>query len=203
MKKFYLLLQYVKATQAVIDRGFINLEKKKKRLVLRTVILAVLALAIGYTVYGTATKEKVELVAVGSEAPDFTLVDLNGEKHKLSDYKGQGVFLNFWGTWCKPCEKEMPAMDNQYQEFKDHGVQTLAVNIAQTDFEVQNFVDRYGLSFPVVIDKTKSVMTAYNVGQLPATVLIDPEGKVAKIITGEMTEKDIASYMELVKPNKE
>lgn len=55
-----------------------------------------LALAIGYTVYGTATKEKVELVAVGSEAPDFTLVDLNGEKHKLSDYKGQGVFLNFW-----------------------------------------------------------------------------------------------------------
>ena len=57
-----------------------------------------LALAIGYTVYGTATKEKVELVAVGSEAPDFTLVDLNGEKHKLSDYKGQGVFLNFWGT---------------------------------------------------------------------------------------------------------
>jgi len=176
------------------------LEKKKKRLVIRTIILAVLVLAIGYTVYGTATKEKVELVAVGSEAPDFTLVDLNGEKHKLSDYKGQGVFLNFWGTWCKPCEKEMPAMDRQYKVFKDQGVQTLAVNIAQTDFEVQNFVDRYDLTFPVAIDKTKSVMTAYNVGRLPATVLIDSNGKVVKIITGEMTEGDIASYMELVKP---
>ncbi|MEY9978655.1 thiol-disulfide oxidoreductase ResA [Lysinibacillus sp. RC79] len=176
------------------------MEKKKKRLVIRTIILAVLVLAIGYTVYGTATKDKVELIAVGSKAPDFTLVDLNGEKHKLSDYKGQGVFLNFWGTWCKPCEKEMPAMDRQYKVFKDQGVQTLAVNIAQTDFEVQNFVDRYELTFPVVIDKTKSVQTTYNVGNLPATLLIDPDGKVAKIITGEMTEGNIASYMELVKP---
>ncbi|MEB2302276.1 thiol-disulfide oxidoreductase ResA [Lysinibacillus xylanilyticus] len=176
------------------------MEKKKKRLVIRTIILAVLVLAIGYTVYGTATKDKVELLAVGSKAPDFTLVDLNGEKHKLSDYKGQGVFLNFWGTWCKPCEKEMPAMDRQYKVFKDQGVQTLAVNIAQTDFEVQSFVDRYELTFPVVIDKTKSVMTTYNVGNLPATLLIDPDGKVAKIITGEMTEGKIASYMELVKP---
>lgn len=176
------------------------MEKKKKRLVIRTIILAVLVLAIGYTVYGTATKDKVELIAVGSKAPDFTLVDLNGEKHKLSDYKGQGVFLNFWGTFCPPCEKEMPAMDRQYQVFKDQGVQTLAVNVAETDFEVQNFVDRHELSFPVVIDKTKSVTTTYNVGSLPATLLIDPDGKVVKITTGEMTEGQIADYMELVKP---
>jgi len=176
------------------------LEKKKNRLVIRTIILAVLVLAIGYTVYGTATKDKVELIAVGSKAPDFTLVDLNGEKHKLSDYKGQGVFLNFWGTFCGPCEREMPAINRQYQVFKDQGVQTLSVNIAQTDFEVQSFVDRHKLTFPVVIDKTKSVMTTYNVGNLPATLLIDPDGKVAKIITGEMTEENIASYMELVKP---
>ncbi|KOP78870.1 thiol-disulfide oxidoreductase [Lysinibacillus sp. FJAT-14745] len=176
------------------------MEKKKKRLVIRTIILAVLVLAIGYTVYGTATKDKVELIAVGSQAPDFTLVDLNGEKHKLSDYKGQGVFLNFWGTFCPPCEKEMPAINRQYQVYKDQGVQTLSVNIAQTDFEVQNFVDRHELKFPVVIDKTKDVMTTYNVGNLPATLLIDPDGKVVKITTGEMTEEKIASYMELVKP---
>jgi len=91
-------------------------------------------------------------------------------------------------------------MDRQYKVYKDQGVQTLAVNIAQTDFEVQNFVDRHELTFPVVIDKTKSVMTAYNVGNLPATLLIDPDGKVAKIVTGELTEEKIASYMELVKP---
>lgn len=76
----------------------------------------------------------------------------------------------------------------------------MSVNLAQTDFEVQNFVDRHKLTFPVVIDKTKSVSTTYNVGTLPATLVIDPDGKVVKIITGELEEGKIASYMELVKP---
>lgn len=91
-------------------------------------------------------------------------------------------------------------MDRQYAAYKDQGVHVLAVNIAQSDFEVQNFVDTYRLSFPVVIDKTKSVMTAYNINPLPTTMLISPEGKVEKIITGEMTEKQIASFMESIKP---
>jgi len=82
----------------------------------------VLAVAIIYTIYNNATKDKFEVLGVGDEAPDFTLVDLNGEEHRLSDYKGQGVFLNFGGTWCKPCAKEMPAMDRQYEVFKDQSV---------------------------------------------------------------------------------
>lgn len=176
------------------------MEKKKRRTILRSVILVVLVAAIVYTVYSSATKDKVEVLQEGAEAPNFELVDLNGETHRLSDYKGQGVFLNFWGTWCEPCKKEMPAMDRQYAAFKDQGVHVLAVNIAQSDFEVQNFVDTYGLSFPVVIDKTKSVMTAYNINPLPTTMLISPEGKVEKIITGEMTESQIASFMESIKP---
>ncbi|MDM5333261.1 thiol-disulfide oxidoreductase ResA [Ureibacillus composti] len=176
------------------------MEKKKKRTILRSVILVVLVAAIVYTVYSSATKDKVEVLQEGAEAPNFELVDLNGETHRLSDYEGQGVFLNFWGTWCEPCKKEMPAMDRQYAAYKDQGVHVLAVNIAQSDFEVQNFVDTYRLSFPVVIDKTKSVMTAYNINPLPTTMLISPEGKVEKIITGEMTEKQIASFMESIKP---
>jgi len=173
---------------------------KQKRLIIRTSILVVLVAAIVYTIYTSATKEKIEVLGIGDEAPNFKLVDLDGEEHRLSDYKGQGVFLNFWGTWCKPCAKEMPAMDRQYEVFKDQGVQTLAVNIAQSDFEVQRFTDQYGLDFPVVIDKTKSVMEAYNINPLPTTMLINSEGKIEKIITGEMTEQDIASFMELIKP---
>ena len=79
-------------------------------------------------------KDKVELLKVGAEAPDFELVDLNGEKHRLSDYKGQGVLLNFWGTWCEPCEREFPAMTRQYETFKDQGVQILAVNYCTIRF---------------------------------------------------------------------
>jgi len=176
-------------------------QTKQKRLIVRTSILVILVVAIVYTIYTSATKEKVEVLAVGDEAPNFTLVDLNGEEHRLSDYKGQGVFLNFWGTWCKPCAKEMPAMDRQYEVFRSQGVQTLAVNIAQSDFEVQRFTDQYGLDFPVVIDRTKSVMEAYNINPLPTTMLINQDGKIERIITGEMTEQDIASFMEQIKPD--
>ncbi|MGB3261775.1 thiol-disulfide oxidoreductase ResA [Paenisporosarcina sp.] len=175
-------------------------QTKQKRFLIRTLILTVLAVAIIYTIYNNATKDKFEVLGVGDEAPDFTLVDLNGEEHRLSDYKGQGVFLNFWGTWCKPCAKEMPAMDRQYEVFKDQGVQILAVNIAQSNFEVERFADQYGLDFPIVIDKTKSVMEAYNIDPLPTTLLINPEGEIEKIVRGEMTEQDIALFMEQIRP---
>ncbi len=175
-------------------------QTKQKRFILRTIILSVLVLAIVYTIYNNATKEKVEVLGIGDEAPDFTLVDLNGEEHRLSDYKGQGVFLNFWGTWCKPCAKEMPAMDRQYETYKEQGVQILAVNIAQSDFEVQRFASQYGLDFPIVIDKTKSVMEAYNIDPLPTTLLINPEGEIEQIVRGEMTEQDIAGFMEQIRP---
>ena len=175
-------------------------QTKQKRFIIRTVILSVLVLAIVYTIYNNATKEKIEVLGIGDEAPDFTLVDLKGEEHRLSDYKGQGVFLNFWGTWCKPCAKEMPAMDHQYEIYKEQGVHVLAVNIAQSDFEVQRFASQYGLDFPIVIDKTKSVMEAYNIDPLPTTLLINPEGDIEQIIRGEMTEQDIAGFMEKIRP---
>lgn len=174
--------------------------KKRNRAITRSAILALLVLAIGYTIYNSVTAEDVEFLRTGDKAPDFALQDMQGNSHKLSDYEGEGVFLNFWGTWCEPCVKEMPAMDRQYKEYEAQGVHVLAVNIAQSDFEVQSFVDRFDLSFPVVIDKSKSVMTAYNIRPLPTTILVNPEGEIERIITGEMTEQDIKGYMEEIRP---
>lgn len=174
--------------------------KKQNRAITRSAILALLVLAIGYTIYNSVTAEDVEFLRTGDKAPDFALQDMQGNSHKLSDYEGEGVFLNFWGTWCEPCVKEMPAMDRQYKDFEAQGVHVLAVNIAQSDFEVQSFVDRFDLSFPVVIDKSKSVMTAYNIRPLPTTILVNPEGEIERIITGEMTEQDIKGYMEEIRP---
>lgn len=122
---------------------------------MRTIILALMVVAIVFTIYTNLTKEKTALIQVGDDAPDFALVDMNGEKHQLSDYKGKGVFLNFWGTWCKPCEREFPLMDKHYQVYKDQGLEILAVNIGESDFAVQKFIDRKGLTFPVLIDDKK------------------------------------------------
>ncbi len=176
------------------------MDKKKKRSITRGIILAVLVLAIGYTIYSSFTKEKVEVIQRGDQAPNFELVGLNGETYRLSDFNGEGVFLNFWGTWCEPCKREMPAMDRQYEVFKDQGVNLLTINIAQSEFEVEKFLNNLGVDFPTAIDKTKSVMTAYNIQPLPTTILISPDGKVENIITGEMSESDIISYMESIKP---
>ncbi|MCM3389337.1 thiol-disulfide oxidoreductase ResA (plasmid) [Ureibacillus chungkukjangi] len=176
------------------------MDKKSRRLFMRLFILVILAGAIVFTVYNSLTKEKNKVLQVGDAAPDFELVDMNGETHNLSEYKGQGVFLNFWGTWCKPCEREFPIIDKYYQEYKDEGIQVLAVNIAESDFVVQDYIDRKGLSFPVLIDKNKSVMLAYNIKPLPTTILVNPEGKIEKIITGEMSDESILSYMNQIKP---
>ncbi len=176
------------------------MKNKKKRLFMRLVVLIILAAAIVFAIYSSINKDKYNALKIGDAAPDFELVDLDGNRHNLSDYKGQGVFLNFWGTWCAPCKKEMPAMGRQYQVFKDQGVQILAVNIAESELKVKRFADQYGMVFPTLIDTNKSVMRAYNVKPLPTTLLINPNGKIIKIITGEMSEDDIKGYMEEIKP---
>lgn len=163
-------------------------------------MLVILAGAIVFAILSSTARDTQNALKVGDVAPNFELIDLDGDSHQLSDYRGQGVFLNFWGTWCAPCKKEMPAMGRQYEVYKDQGVQVLAVNIAESDFKVRTFADQYGMVFPTLIDKTKSVMRIYNVKPLPTTLLINPEGKITKIITGGMTEKDIKEYMESIKP---
>lgn len=173
---------------------------KKRRLLTRTLILAVLAAAVGYTLYANMTKDENKKIEIGQPAPDFILVDLEGNKHRLSDYKGKGVFLNFWGTYCKPCEREMPYIDNQYKQFKDKGVQVLAVDVSEPKLVVNKFVQRHGLSFPVMIDKDGQVQSAYGINPLPITFLIDKDGKVVKSHTGELTEETVREFMEQIKP---
>lgn len=172
--------------------------KKQKRTIRRGLFLAIFA---GIIVLSLAlTPGQGKGLKVGDVAPNFELVDLDGKVHRLSDYKGQGVFLNFWGTWCAPCKREMPHMESQYQAFENQGVHMLAVNLKNSELEVEAFKNSYGLSFPIALDKTEAVKEAYKVKPLPTTVLIDKEGKVAQIITTEMSEEQIKQYLEMIKP---
>lgn len=175
------------------------MKNKRTRFIVRTSILFLMALAVGYTLYQNFFIEKLRVQA-GEQAPDFVLEDMNGNNVQLSDLRGKGVFLNFWGTWCKPCEKEMPYMERQYSHFKNLGVEILAVNIGESDIAIESFVNRHALTFPILKDKDRTVTEAYDITPIPTTFLIDKNGKVLKVITGSMTERDIANYMELIKP---
>lgn len=176
--------------------------KKRRRFVMRVIVLFILVGAVVYTLFANFNKEKIERAAVGSAAPDFILIDLDGNEHQLSDYRGQGVFLNFWGTFCKPCEKEMPFMENQYNAYKDQGVQTLAVNVGESELSVGKFAERFQLTFPIVIDSDDEVQEAYGVNPLPITFLIDKDGIIVKSHTGQLTEEMVQQFMEQIKPSQ-
>lgn len=129
---------------------------------------------------------------------DFELPNLQGVSEKLSDYKGQVVFLNFWATWCGPCRSEMPAMEAVYNELKDDGFVILAVDLGEDRETVQKFVDEFGLTFPVLLDETGSTGGQYDARSIPTTYMVDREGNIlGRAIGARPWEEE--SYMELFK----
>lgn len=174
--------------------------KKKQRLFLRLFVLLFIVLGLGSAFY-TAYKYDDSPVRVGEPAPDFTLPTLDGETIKLSDFRGKGVFINFWGSWCTPCKREMPHMETQYYRFKDEGVEILAVNIKEPIVTVSSFVKRNGLTFPILLDRDGTVTKRYGIVPIPTSFFIDKEGIVVEKIEGEMSEEKIKQLMERIKPN--
>src|SRR5699024_4424090 len=129
--------------------------KKRNRIIFRVIILLILLSAIIYAVVTNLQKDN-SIYGVGDEAPDFELTQVNEnngvETVKLSDYEGKGVMLNFWATYCKPCEKEMPYMEELFPEYQDKGVEIIAVSLDAAPLVIHNFIDKYDLSFPIPHD---------------------------------------------------
>jgi peroxiredoxin len=144
---------------------------------------------------GDFTQAGDEAVApkVGALAPDFELERLSGETLQLEELRGQPVVINFWATWCIPCETEMPLLQNRYE--KHPGLQILAVNFAEPASEVQAFVDEQGLTFEILLDPRAIVQSAYRVRGYPTTYFIDSEGIVQAIHIGILLEKQLDGYL--------
>lgn len=112
-------------------------------------------------------------------APDFTVTDANGVKHKLSDFKGKKVFLNFWATWCGPCKIEMPEFQKAYEKYKDE-IEFLIVNVdgggESSVPKAKKFIEDNGYTFPVYYDTLNEGAIKYGISSIPATYFIDEEG---------------------------
>ncbi len=123
---------------------------------------------------------------IGQEAPEIVMARLdNGEKQPLSGLRGKTVMLNFWATWCPPCRYEMPFLMSVYERYKEQGLEILAIDAGekvppeQVKDRVTAYVDGMQLPFPVLLDdNTYEVQRLYAVTGLPATFIIDTEGKV-------------------------
>ena len=141
--------------------------------------------------------------AVGMQAEDFRLTDLEGKEQSLSQYRGKIVLLNFWATWCKPCTTEMPAMQTIYDKLRDKGFVVLAVNELEDDAKVREHIKQYGHTFPVLMDRDNKVANQFGVFGLPVSVFIDQEGRVQEYIKGGLlTEDKISQTVQRIQENK-
>lgn len=134
-----------------------------------------------------------------AKAPDFNLKDQYGVVHSLENYKGKVIFLSFWATWCPPCKKEMPDIENIYKEYGENkkDVVILGVN-SEKENEVKKFLKDKGYTFPTVIDENSEVMRKYFIQAFPTSFVIDKEGNVYGYVMGGLTKEQIKQVIEEV-----
>jgi len=143
-------------------------------------------------------------------APDFTLADLNGNTISLSDLKGKVVLLNFWGTWCGPCRKEIPDFINLSKKHKEDGLEIIGVTLTSGPPEnIQSFADRWGINYKLLTDingdETQTVTALYGqatgkrITGIPTTFIIDRDGIIRQRYVGPRTEaifyQDLKPYL--------
>jgi peroxiredoxin len=172
----------------------------RSKTVTRLAILLVIFLGIGIALYNAFVKDKT-VVKVGEPAPNFILSTLQGNHVELSQLRGKGVLLNFWGTWCPPCREEMPSIEKAYQKYKDQGLAVVAVNIGESEVPVTSFKNQYKITFPIAMDRKKEITQLYAIDPIPTTYFIDKNGLVKKIVIGgPMSEQNIADNIKQILP---
>lgn len=117
-------------------------------------------------------------------AADFSLNVLGGKTYRLSDLRGNLVFVNFWATWCVPCLLEMPAMDRLNRKMKGKPFRMIAVNVGESEAQVRKFAGERNFSFDIVLDPRGEISEAFNANRLPMTYLVDREGNIIRRAVG-------------------
>jgi thiol-disulfide isomerase/thioredoxin len=153
---------------------------------------------------GTATAPPPETAATAdvTRLPDFHLKDLaSGQQRPISDWRGQGLVLNFWATWCAPCRKEMPLLEQLHQERGDRGPAVVGIAIDREE-QVRTFVGETGVSYPILVGQEDAMAAAESFGPafvgLPLTVVAAPGGDILAIHMGEIHPEDLAAFVRVL-----
>jgi peroxiredoxin len=138
-------------------------------------------------------------VRSGVRAPAFDLRQIGGGPSlNLEQLRGKIVLINFWATWCKPCEDEMPAMERLYQALHGSGFELVAISVDEDEALVDAFVQRLGLSFPVLMDSSQRVAAAYQAFRFPESLLVGHDGVVVERYIGPK-DWDAEAYLSRIR----
>lgn len=136
----------------------------------------------------------------GTRAPDFALAYPDGTRSTLSDLRGQPVLVNFWATWCAPCRAEMPELVAAFQQHGDQGLVVIGVNQQESEAKALQFMEEFGIEFPVALDSRGDLANLYVARGLPTTYFIDRDGNIAEqwrgILTADLLQKRLAPLLE-------
>jgi peroxiredoxin len=114
----------------------------------------------------------------GGAAPALELADADGKLHRLADYRGSAVLVNFWATWCEPCREEMPSMERLRASMQGKRFVVLAVNVGEGARAARSFGEKMGLGFPLLLDRDTSTARAWSARVLPASFVLGPQGEI-------------------------
>lgn len=192
------------------------MEKTYKILKMVLLVLIFVALLLGATRLYDVLGSQVQMNNLATQAtegaeesakqaaPDFTVYDADGNAHKLSDFKGKPVVLNFWATWCGFCKQEMPDFEEKYQQFGED-VHFLMVNVTdgsqETVEKASAFVEENGYTFPVYYDTDLDAAMAYNTSGLPVSYFIDAEGGFVAWQQGALTAQMLQTGIDMLLEN--
>jgi peroxiredoxin len=190
----------------MVVRGQEENAMRRKAVCHVTIIVAALGLLLGEKVVDAREQllEAMGMTKVPPKvAPDFTLLDIDGQQVSLQQYRGKVVFLNFWATWCIPCREEMAALERLHQTYQAQDLAIISIDLKEGVDQVKAFFQKHGLSFPSLLDPNGVVFRDYLVAGMPTTYLIDRDGTmVARGVGGrDWTRAEALKLIqELLKP---
>jgi DsbE subfamily thiol:disulfide oxidoreductase len=135
-------------------------------------------------------------VREGQSAPGFTLDLLDDSTLSLSDLQGQVAVLNFWATWCPPCEDELPDFQSVWEEYRQRGVVFVGLAIQEEAPEVEEMLSQFGVTYPVGLDPDQSIALDYGITGVPETFVVDPEGNVGYVHVGPVNGETLRGELE-------
>jgi peroxiredoxin len=148
---------------------------------------------------------------VGASAPEFAvpladgstyqLADLHGKPVRLADLRGKAVWINFWTTWCPPCQSEVPILRDLSERYRSRGLELIAISVQETSpADVQAYADRYELGYTIGFDGSGAIFHEYKAYGLPTQVFIDPNGVIASIVGAPLNEAGAIAHIEAILP---
>ncbi len=183
---------------------------KNKNMTLVIAICAVVLLVAAFGLYNSLADRALGDLQNGTSqdtnqpsnvAPDFTVFDKDGNAHKLSDFKGKPVVVNFWTTWCGYCIKEMPLFQQMYEQYGED-VEFLMVNLIGDGWDRRKdsdaFLQSSDYTFPVYYDEQQQASTAYGIYSIPMSLFVDKDGNLVKAVNGMMTHNTLQFYIDSI-----